>query len=151
VIAASARPDVWHQCGRDALDPTRRAYGDAAVRVSEFIDDMAEAYAWADVVLCRAGAMTIAELAAAGCAAILVPYPYAVDDHQTANARYLADRDAAILLPQAELSAARLAEILGELAACRDVLLKMARAARACASPDAADAVAQVCLELIHA
>lgn len=150
-MAASARPEIWHQCGRDAQEQTRRAYGDVPARVSEFVDDMASAYAWADVVLCRAGAMTIAELAAAGCAAILVPYPHAVDDHQTANARYLADRDAAILLPQAELSAARLAEILGELAIHRDVLVKMASAARACASPDAADAVAQVCLELIHA
>jgi UDP-N-acetylglucosamine--N-acetylmuramyl-(pentapeptide) pyrophosphoryl-undecaprenol N-acetylglucosamine transferase len=150
-MADSARPDVWHQCGRDAQEQTRHAYGDIAARVSEFINDMAEAYAWADVVLCRAGAMTIAELAAAGCAAILIPYPHAVDDHQTANARYLADRDAAILLPQAEMSAARLAEILGEFTTHRDVLLKMASAARACASSDAADAVAQVCLELIHA
>jgi UDP-N-acetylglucosamine--N-acetylmuramyl-(pentapeptide) pyrophosphoryl-undecaprenol N-acetylglucosamine transferase len=148
---ASARPEVWHQCGRGAYEATRRAYGELPSRVSEFIDDMAEAYAWADVVLCRAGAMTIAELAAAGCAAILVPYPHAVDDHQTANARYLAERDAAILLPQAQLSPARLAEILAELDSHRDVLLKMAIAARACASPDAADAVAQVCLEIIHA
>jgi UDP-N-acetylglucosamine--N-acetylmuramyl-(pentapeptide) pyrophosphoryl-undecaprenol N-acetylglucosamine transferase len=150
-MTASARPEVWHQCGRGAREQTLRAYGDVPARVSEFIDDMAAAYAWADVVLCRAGAMTIAELAAAGCAAILVPYPHAVDDHQTANAHYLADRDAAILLPQAELSAARLSEILGELTTHRDVLLKMASAARACASSDAADAVAQVCLELIHA
>lgn len=150
-MAATERPEVWHQCGRGAEEQTRRAYGEVVARVNEFIDDMAEAYAWADVVLSRAGAMTIAELAAAGCAAILVPYPHAVDDHQTANARFLADRDAAILLPQAELSRARLAEILGELTAHRDVLLKMAVAARACASPDAADAVAQVCLEIIHA
>jgi UDP-N-acetylglucosamine--N-acetylmuramyl-(pentapeptide) pyrophosphoryl-undecaprenol N-acetylglucosamine transferase len=150
-LAVAAQPEVWHQCGRDAQEATRRAYGEAPARVSEFIDDMAEAYAWADLVLARAGAMTIAELAAAGCAAILVPYPHAVDDHQTANARYLAERGAAILLPQAELTVARLAEMLGELAGHRDVLLKMAAAARACASLDAADGVAQACLELIHA
>jgi UDP-N-acetylglucosamine--N-acetylmuramyl-(pentapeptide) pyrophosphoryl-undecaprenol N-acetylglucosamine transferase len=112
---------------------------------------MAEAYAWADIVVCRAGAMTVAELAAAGCASILVPYPHAVDDHQTANARYLVSRDAGILLPQGELSAARLAEVLAELAEHREILLAMASAARACASPDAADAVAQCCLEVLHA
>ncbi len=150
-MPAALRPEVWHQCGRDLRARTEAAYGGAAARVVEFIDDMAEAYAWADIVVCRAGAMTVAELAAAGCASILVPYPHAVDDHQTANARYLASRDAAILLPQAELSAARLAEVLGELAGHRDILLAMASAARACAMPDAADAVAQCCLEVLHA
>jgi UDP-N-acetylglucosamine--N-acetylmuramyl-(pentapeptide) pyrophosphoryl-undecaprenol N-acetylglucosamine transferase len=150
-FADTQRPEIWHQCGRRAEDATRRAYGQVAARVEAFIDDMAQAYAWSDVVLCRAGAMTIAELAAAGCASILVPYPYAVDDHQTANARYLTSRDAAILVPQAELTPARLAEVLTELAQHRDVLVRMAHAARGCASPDAAAVVAQACLEVAHA
>jgi UDP-N-acetylglucosamine--N-acetylmuramyl-(pentapeptide) pyrophosphoryl-undecaprenol N-acetylglucosamine transferase len=119
--------------------------------VAEFIDDMAQAYDWADLVLARAGAMTLAELAAAGVAAILVPYPYAVDDHQTANARFLEGHDAAMLLPQAELTSVRLGEILSELAGNRAALLDMARAARACDMPDAAEAVALACLEVAHA
>lgn len=150
-LAEAQRPEIWHQCGRAAEEATRRAYGQVPARVDAFIEDMAQAYAWADVVLCRAGAMTVAELAAAGCASILVPYPYAVDDHQTANASYLTGRDAAILLPQAELTPARLAEVLGELGPHREVLMRMAHAARGCASPDAAAVVAQTCLEVAHA
>jgi UDP-N-acetylglucosamine--N-acetylmuramyl-(pentapeptide) pyrophosphoryl-undecaprenol N-acetylglucosamine transferase len=150
-MPASQRPQVWHQCGRDHEAAVRRAYGEATARVAAFIDDMAEAYAWADLALCRAGAMTVTELAAAGCAAILVPYPYAVDDHQTANAQYLASRDAAILLPQSELSVARLTELLSELGEHREVLIKLAHAARGCASTDAAEVVAQSCIEVMHA
>ncbi len=101
-----------------------------------FIDDMATRYAAADLVICRAGALTVAELAAAGVAAILVPFPHAVDDHQTSNARFLADAGAAILLPQSELSPARLAGLLGGLT--RDALRQMAEKARALAKPDAA-------------
>jgi UDP-N-acetylglucosamine--N-acetylmuramyl-(pentapeptide) pyrophosphoryl-undecaprenol N-acetylglucosamine transferase len=143
--------EVWHQCGRDAQGATAQAYADDTVKVAEFIDDMAQAYGWADVVLCRAGAMTVAEVAAAGVASILVPYPYAVDDHQTANARYLVERGAAMLLPQAQLTAERLAEVLSELANNRAVLLKMAQAARAAAIVDATDVVARECLEAVHA
>ncbi|RMG28443.1 MAG: UDP-N-acetylglucosamine--N-acetylmuramyl-(pentapeptide) pyrophosphoryl-undecaprenol N-acetylglucosamine transferase, partial [Gammaproteobacteria bacterium] len=112
-----------------------------------FIDDMAAAYAWADLVVCRAGALTVAELAAAGVGAILVPYPHAVDDHQTANARYLADAGAAELLPQSRLTAERLAECLARLLGDRDRQRAMAQAARARAMPEAARRVAEICLE----
>ncbi len=146
-------PQVWHQSGRSDRESTERAYraSMAEARVTAFIDDMAQAYAWADVLICRAGAMTIAELAAAGVAAILVPYPYAVDDHQTANAKFLSDRDAAVLVPQAEFDAVRVAELLAGFAANRELLLKMAINARACAVSDATETVARLCLEAFHA
>ena len=146
-LAATDRPSVWHQCGRDQQAVVAAAYaGIPGARVVEFIDDMAQAYGWADLVICRAGAMTISELAAAGIGAILVPYPHAVDDHQTANARYLSERGAATLLPQSELTPERLAQLLQDLVGRRDVLLAMAEAARACAVPDAAEAVVETCL-----
>lgn len=147
----AVRPEVWHQTGRDRQAATVRAYDGVAARVTEFIDDMAEAYAWADVVLCRAGAMTVAELAAAGTASILVPYPHAVDDHQTANAKFLSERGAAMLLPQADFTAPRLRALLTELAAGREAILKMALAARGCAVLDADDVVARECREAIRA
>ena len=112
---------------------------------------MAAAYAWADVVVCRAGAMTIAELAAAGMAAILVPYPYAIYDHQTANARFLSDHGAAILLPQDAFSAERLADELSGLASDRPRLLEMSRQARALAVTDATEKVSAACLEVMYA
>jgi UDP-N-acetylglucosamine--N-acetylmuramyl-(pentapeptide) pyrophosphoryl-undecaprenol N-acetylglucosamine transferase len=146
-LPVQQRPEVWHQCGRGQQSTTEHGYaGVEGVRVTEFIDDMAQAYGWADLVLARAGAMTLAELAAAGLAAILVPYPYAVDDHQTANARFFENRGAATLLPQAEFTPSRLGEILGELAGNRATLLDMARAARECDMPDAAEAVAMECI-----
>jgi UDP-N-acetylglucosamine--N-acetylmuramyl-(pentapeptide) pyrophosphoryl-undecaprenol N-acetylglucosamine transferase len=141
------RPEIRHQCGRGNAEAVQRAYGDVPAKVAEFIDDMAQAYAWADVVLCRAGAMTIAELAASGSAAILVPYLHAVDDHQTANARFLSERDAAVLVPTAEFNNARLCELLAGFAGNRELLLKMAQAARHLAVTDAADTVATLCVE----
>jgi len=116
------------------------------VHVRAFLDDMANQYAQADVVICRAGALTIAELAAAGVASVLVPFPFAVDDHQTHNARFLSEHGAAILLPQKELSAEKLAKLLRELN--REKLLAMAQAARSLAKPDATRHVAQVCTTL---
>lgn len=152
-LTGAARPEVWHQCGRNAAETVKAAYAvvNASARVSEFIDDMAAAYGWADLVLCRAGAMTIAELAAAGVAAILVPYPHAVDDHQTANARFLSGSDAAILLPQAELNAARLGVLLSRFQERRELLMQMARAARSRAMLDADELVARICLETADA
>src|SRR5690606_4770356 len=110
----------------------------AGVRVDPvaFIDDVAAAYAWADLVVCRAGALTIAELAAAGVAGVLVPLPSAIDDHQTANAQFLVDAGAAELLPEAELTPASLAARLDRLAGDRETLLAMANAARRVARPD---------------
>jgi len=145
------RPEIRHQCGRGQLGATRGAYGDVEdLEVSEFIDDMAAAYAWADVVIARAGAMTVSELAAAGCCAVLVPYPHAVDDHQTANARYLASRDAAALVPQSEFTPNHVATVLQELHDNRALIVKMATAARSVAVPDAADAVASACEQVIR-
>jgi len=150
-LSPEARPEVWHQAGRRNIDAARDAYARAGVTVklSPFIDDMAAAYRWADLVLCRAGAMTVAELAAVGVASILVPYPHAVDDHQTANAAYLAEGDAAVLLPQAQLSAERLLALLKELTP--PVLKRMAAAARSLALPDATDRVVEQCLALAGA
>jgi len=150
LIPQEARPQVWHQCGQRLIDDALLGYRKAGVdaRVVAFIDDMAAAYAWADVCLCRAGALTLAELAAAGLGALLVPYPHAVDDHQTANARWLTQAGAAALLPEAALSAEGLAQQLGELSADRTQLLAMASAARALARTEAAQAVAQGCIEV---
>ncbi len=141
--------EVQHQCGRGDADAVRKRYEDAAVtaKVEPFIDDMASAYAWADVAICRAGAMTVFELAAAGLGAVLVPFPYAVDDHQTANARYLADADAAIVLQERDMTPEKLAAVLRKISA-RDHLLGMALKARSKARPDATRAVADACMQL---
>ena len=147
-LPADQRPVVVHQAGERQIEALRAAYARAQVdgELRPFIDDMAAAYADADLVICRAGALTVAELAAAGVASLLVPFPYAVDDHQTGNARFLADRGGAYLLPQSELTPDRLAGILSSLD--RGRLLHMAENARALAKPLAAVAVAHVCAEL---
>ncbi|MGB0129107.1 MAG: undecaprenyldiphospho-muramoylpentapeptide beta-N-acetylglucosaminyltransferase [Rhodocyclaceae bacterium] len=151
LISAEKRPSVVHQAGARNIDGLRSGYQSAGVKaeILPFIDDMAARYAWADVVLCRAGALTIAELAAAGVASLLVPYPHAVDDHQTENARFLERTGGAVLLPQAELSPQRLAQLLGDLS--RHELAAMAEKARGVARPDATRTVAQACLELVKA
>jgi UDP-N-acetylglucosamine--N-acetylmuramyl-(pentapeptide) pyrophosphoryl-undecaprenol N-acetylglucosamine transferase len=112
---------------------------------------MASAYRWADLIICRAGAMTIAELSVAGCAAILVPYPFAVDDHQTANANFLEEHEAAVLVPQEQFNASRVRELLAQLGAHRELLARMSQNARRCAMPDAAETVGQLCMEAMHA
>jgi len=149
-IDTARRPRVRHQTGTRNLDAAREAYARAGVEaeIVPFIEDMAEAYAWADLVVCRAGALTIAELTAVGVAAILVPYPHAVDDHQTGNARYLVEAGAALLIPQPELEAAALAEVIEDFARDPERRLRMAAAARDLARPEAARVVAQECLRL---
>jgi len=142
------RPLVTHQAGAAHIEALRANYERAGVHAEAlaFIDDMAARYAEADLVICRAGASTIAELAAVGAPAVLVPFPHAVDDHQTHNARFLADAGGAILIPQPELTPERLADLLTQ---CdREKLLKMARAARAAGKPDATRAVAKACMRL---
>ena len=141
-------PSVVHQSGEKHLEVLRSNYAQAGVRgeLIAFIDDMASRYAAADLVVCRAGAVTVAELSAAGLASVLVPFPHAVDDHQTANAKFLADRGAAILLPQTELSAERLAQLIRSLDRTR--LLEMAKKARSLGKPGAARAVAERCMAL---
>ncbi len=147
LLEETRRPEVWHQTGLKLIDAARETYASAQVdvRLDAFIDDMAQAYQWADLVLCRAGAMTIAELAAAGVASILVPYPHAVDDHQTANAQYLVDAGAARLLPQSEMTPERLGDELALLGQ-PERLVAMAGHARERAMPDAAQQVAAQCI-----
>jgi UDP-N-acetylglucosamine--N-acetylmuramyl-(pentapeptide) pyrophosphoryl-undecaprenol N-acetylglucosamine transferase len=139
---------VVHQAGEKHLEALKRNYAEAGVEgeLVAFIDDMARRYAEADLVICRAGAVTIAELSAGGMASVLVPFPHAVDDHQTANARFLADRGAAILIQQRALSPQKLAELIRTLD--RAKLLEMARKARAVGKPDAARVVAERCVAL---
>lgn len=143
------RPEVRHQAGR-TLEAARAAYREQGVDadVTPYIDDMAAAYAWADLVVCRSGALTVAELAAAGLGALLIPYPYAVDDHQRVNGEYLTARGAAELIPQAELDAGRLAARLSELCGDRGQLRRMAAAARGAAWPRATAEIADACLEV---
>ncbi|MDE2461471.1 MAG: undecaprenyldiphospho-muramoylpentapeptide beta-N-acetylglucosaminyltransferase [Gammaproteobacteria bacterium] len=145
----SPAPEIWHQSGMRDAESLAVAYRQRGVktRVAAFIEDMAEAYAWADLAVCRAGALTIAELTAAGLAAVMVPFAAAVDDHQTRNAQFLVQAGAAELLPQAALSAASLAAVLQRLLADRPLLLNMAQRARALAKPQAALQVADVCLQ----
>jgi len=152
-MPASLRPEVRHQTGRMHVSDVAANYQELGIhaQVEAFIDDMAAAYAWADLVLCRAGALTIAELTAAGVGAILVPLPHAIDDHQTANARWLTERRAGVLLRQDEMTPELLAQQLSELAAQPQELLAWARAARALATPHAAEQVVQSCLEVAHA
>lgn len=147
-LASQDRPEVTHQAGAQHTEALAANYRSAGVTANTiaFIDDMAAAYGNADVVICRAGATTIAELAAAGVASVLVPFPFAVDDHQTTNARTLADAGAAFLLPQIELHAEPLAQLLSGLT--RAGLAAMAQKARALARPDAAREVARICAEL---
>lgn len=135
------------------VDEALEAYAAAGVdaEVQPFINDMAEAYAWADLVICRSGALTVAELAAAGAASVLVPFAYAVDDHQTRNAEYLSFANAAIILPQASLDPQTLANALKPLLSDRATLLSMANAARQLALPDAAEKVVEACSEWVGA
>lgn len=154
LLSPEQRPEVLHQTGPEKLAETERHYADAGVSadVRPYLEEMADAYGWADLVLCRSGALTVSELAAAGVGAVLVPYPHAVDDHQTRNAAYLVGRGAADLLPQTALSAGELAERLRpfciDAAAGRARLLAMAEAARSAARPEATAQVASVCLAL---
>lgn len=147
LLDVAQRPVVRHQAGVRNIDDARGQYAAAGVEaeVMPFIEDMAEAYAWADLVICRAGALTVAELAAAGVAAILVPYPYAVDDHQTSNGNYLAGHGAALLIQQRDLTPEKLADVLQELCTDRNRLRQMSQASRQLAKPYATAQVAAIC------
>ncbi len=148
LIPEAQRPQVTHQAGERNMPALESAYASAGVHatLAPFINDMAGAYAQADLVICRAGALTVAELAAAGVGAILVPFPHAVDDHQTGNARFLADTGGAVLMPQETLNAESLAALLRSLDRTR--LLDMAQCARAQARPGATTEVADICVAL---
>lgn len=142
------RPEVLHQTGARDLEKVTAQYRELRVeaRVAAFIDDVAAAYAWADLAVCRSGALTVAELSAAGLGAVLVPFAAAVDDHQTKNAAFLVGKGAARLLPQAAVTPESLAALLDELLQDRARLADMAGNARALAQTDAAERVAQECL-----
>lgn len=143
ILDSHDRPVLHHQTGKSNADIMRAAYQNAGIQadVMPFIDDMASEYAWADLVICRAGALTVAEIAAAGCAALFVPFPFAVDDHQTANARYLADQNAALLQQQSDLTGESLAIVLRHYAGHKHELMQMAVRARELAIASATDEV----------
>jgi UDP-N-acetylglucosamine--N-acetylmuramyl-(pentapeptide) pyrophosphoryl-undecaprenol N-acetylglucosamine transferase len=150
LLPGELRPQVFHQAGKQHDGITGERYRAAGVeaQVAPFIKDMARAYAWADLVVCRAGALTVSELAAAGLPALLLPLPHAIDDHQTRNAEYLAKEGAAVLLPQRSTDAATLAAQLSEVLMHPERLQEMARTARRLAKPDATRSVVEICLEV---
>lgn len=149
-IPEAQRPEVVHQAGEKHIAVLERNYQQAGVtaETKAYIEDMAALYAWADVVVCRSGALTVAELACVGVASVLVPFPYAVDDHQTTNAQYLSDNGAAILIQQAVFNVEKASEILSQLT--RENCLKMAKNARALAKPEATLSVAKTCMSLVR-
>lgn len=151
-LPSGSRPQVWHQTGKNHADATTALYKQHQVtaQVDAFIENMADAYAWADMVICRAGALTVSELMAAGVASILIPLPSAIDDHQTYNAKHLSDVGAGISLVQRELTAEKLAALLLTELADRQHLLSMAERAQQLATPDSAVRVAGICEEVVR-
>ena len=153
LLAADIRPVVRHQCGERTIDAARAAYDGSGIDVelTAFIDDMASAYAWADLVVCRAGALTVAELCAVGLPALFIPYPSAVDDHQTANARAMVEAGAAAIIDERGLSADSLFAYLNEWLCERSTLQSRAARARALSRPDSLSRITTICLELAGA
>lgn len=146
--------NIWHQTGSRHIDDVKALYAGAgivesdAVKVTAFIDDMAAAYAWADVVVCRSGAMTVSEVAVAALPAVFIPYPFAIDDHQTANAMWLVDAGAAFLMPQNTMTVTALEETLNALITDRELLKEMQEKSASVAIHNASETVAKICLEL---
>lgn len=147
-LPVNTRPHIIHQAGEKQIEALKKNYAEAGVAADcrAFIHDMAEVYAWADLVICRAGALTVAELANVGAASILVPFPFAVDDHQTTNAAYLQQAGAALLIQQRDLDVTQLVNTLKTID--RSTCLEMARKARALARPQATQQVAEICQQL---
>ena len=150
LLPEERRPEIWHQTGAATSHVATEAYADAGVaaKLDPFIENIAEAYGWADMVICRAGALTISELAVAGLGALLVPYPSAADDHQTGNAEYLVAAGAAVLIPQSGLTPESLAEELRVCVSDRRVVIERAVSARSLAKPNATREVMERCLAL---
>jgi len=148
-FASNVRPVVRHQCGDRTLQAAKDAYEQNGVEVEllPFIEDMAAVYAWADLVVCRAGALTVAELCAAGVPALFVPYPAAVDDHQTANAEPMVTAGAAAIIQERELTSELLAELLRDWLQSRTSLMHKAEKARALAKPNSLRRITELCLE----
>ncbi|HSX20310.1 MAG TPA: glycosyltransferase, partial [Gammaproteobacteria bacterium] len=147
-------PQIWHQAGKKNIADAEQAYAAAGfnvnindqnspVKLVDFIHDMPAAYSWADVIICRSGALTVAEIAAVGVASILIPYPYAVDDHQTKNAHYLADAGAAVIIQERDLQAGQVIALLQDLQVNPAKIQAMAQAAYSMAKPEALDLVVQ--------
>lgn len=156
-MPADVRPRVWHQTGRDKYFEASAEYDRHGLPmdgeecyVAPFIEDMAAAYEWADIVVCRAGATTVSELAVAGLPSVLIPFPFAVDDHQRINAQWLSKAGAAVLVDQKEFTTTTLTELLERFSANRGLLQGMADSARTLARPEAAQRVATLCLEECH-
>lgn len=147
-LTSAQRPHVIHQAGEKHIAQLQAAYQKAGVTADAkaFINDMAAMYDWADIVICRAGALTVAELSAAGVASVLVPFPHAVDDHQTTNAHYLSEAGAALLIPQTAFSVEKISALLKDLT--RETCLQMAVKARDLGKPEATEHVAKICMEL---
>lgn len=152
ILGEGSNFQVKHQTGVKHLDSTKALYQSLGISIEPqaYIDDMAAAYEWADLVLCRAGAMTVAEVAAVGVAAVFVPYPYAVDDHQTVNAHYLSDEGGAILIQETELTGKALAQLFRDFSLKRDSLVKMANISRSLSRPKATDHVADLCMGVAY-
>lgn len=150
LLPVSMRPEIRHQCGRAHQQATEDSYNQAGVQalVEPFISDMAGAYGWADMVICRSGALTVSELAAAGVASVLIPFPYAIDDHQTYNGQWLVDGQAAMMIQQSELTAEKLAELLQGWLVDSERLKDMAANARKLSKPHVAERVADICEEV---
>lgn len=147
-LPLASRPQVVHQAGEKHIAALQANYQAVGVEADAkaFINNMADMYAWADVVICRAGALTVAELSVVGAASVLVPFPHAVDDHQTSNAHYLSDAGAAVLVPQTEFTVEKIVALLKDLN--REKCLDMAIRARALGKPDATMSVAKICMEI---
>ena len=156
LLPEEQRPDVLHQCGSKNLEETEAFYKQhqihtsASIQITPFIGNMAEAYAWADIIIARAGAMTVSEITAVGLASILVPYPYAVDDHQTENASFLQRARGAEIIQQADLNAQRVLTVVRKFSEDRDALNLTAKNARLAGRADATEKAAQLCLEACH-
>lgn len=144
------RPEVMHQTGEKFFDTAKKCYESLGVQANliPFVKDMAHAYAWADMVICRAGALTVAELCAVGLGAIFVPFPFAIDDHQTANANFMVKHDAALCIQQSELTESRLADIVGEFSRSPEKRLEMANAAFHLRQVNVAKTIYQLCKEM---
>ncbi len=149
LLPADIQPLVRHQCGQATIETARQAYEGTGIDVDlvPFIEDMAGAYGWADLVICRAGALTVAELCAVGLPAVFIPYPAAVDDHQTANAGPMTDAGAATIIQERDLDARSLADVVARWLRSRDELKVLAGKARSLAMPDALERITELCLE----
>ncbi len=147
------RPVVWHIAGEGKVQATQQRYRQLGVdaRIDSFISDMASTYSWADIVICRAGALTVTELAAVGVASVLIPFPYAVDDHQRKNAEFLSKNGAAVLVPQAQLTVTDLANLLQDFTLHRDRLRTMAQSAYSLRYPNATEEIINHALAKITA